>query len=341
LDSKIPRGSGFTKYTPALGFDDLKSAIADKLENDNALTVGPANEVLVTGGSREGLAIALLATVNSGEEVIIPDPGWTNYPNYVRLAGVVPIPVPLHSENDFVWDMEELASRITNKTAGIIVNTPTNPTGAVIDRETLLALGELAVEHNLWIFADESYEAILYDESEHVSIASLNDYYSHVISLYSFSKTYSMTGWRLGYNIATPELIRAMNKIHEPVMGNAPSMVQKAGVAALRGSQEPVRAMVREYTARRTLILEELHDFPLLTCFPPKGTFFAWININSTAYSSFEFCRQLLDEEHVVTVPGSGFGKAGEGFVRLSFATSEERLRIALTRIKAFAEKIL
>jgi aspartate/methionine/tyrosine aminotransferase len=163
---------GFTKYTPALGFDDLKSAITEKLERDNALKVDPATEVLVTGGSREGLAIALLATINTGEEVLIPDPGWTNYPNYVRLAGAVPIPVPLHSENDFVWDMEELTSHITDKTAGIIVNTPTNPTGAVIDCETLLALGNLAVEHNLWIFAGESYEAILYDGAQHVSFAS-------------------------------------------------------------------------------------------------------------------------------------------------------------------------
>jgi aspartate/methionine/tyrosine aminotransferase len=162
-----------------------------------------------------------------------------------------------------------------------------------------------------------------------------------VISLYSFSKTYSMTGWRLGYNIAAPELVRAMNKIHEPVMGNAPSMVQKAGVAALCSSQEPVKAMVREYTARRKLILEELHTFPLLTCFPPKGTFFAWINIKSLSLSSFEFCRRLLDEEQVVTVPGSGFGKAGEGYVRISFVTSREQLQLALNRIKAVVERIL
>lgn len=150
-----------------------------------------------------------------------------------------------------------------------------------------------------------------------------------------------MTGWRLGYNIATPELIKAMNKIHEPVMGNAPSMVQKAGVSALRSSQEPVKAMVQEYTARRQLILDELTDFPLLTCFPPKGTFFTWVNIKSLSLSSFEFCRRLLDEERVVTVPGSGFGNAGEGYVRISFVTSKEQLQLALNRIKTFVERLM
>lgn len=331
---------GFTKYTPSLGFDDLKVAIAEKLEKNNLMTVNSVNEVIVTGGSREGLAIALLSTINAGKEVIIPDPGWTNYPNYIRLAEGIPVPVNLSDDNDFMWNIDELKSHITNRSAGIIVNTPTNPTGTVIDPQSLLELGEFAAEYDLWVFADESYEAITYDGVQHQSIASYQDMFERVISIFSFSKTFSMTGWRLGYNVAPPDLIEAMNKVHEPIMGNAPSMVQKVGIAALMGSQEPVKYMLKEYSDRRRLIIDELADFPLLTCFPPKGTFFAWIKFNNPSLSSYEFCRRLLNEEHVVTVPGSGFGVNGEGYMRISFVTPKERLQTAINRIKAFAERI-
>ena len=327
----IARGNVF--YTSNYGSPELRKAIAEKLQRDNHIAYEP-EEILVTIGVGEGTYAAVAAFLEPGDEILVPNPIWLNYIHVPNFFGAVPVSYDLKEENDFQIDMEQLKSLITPKTKMLVINTPGNPTGTVQSRETLEALAKLAIEHDLIVLSDEIYEKLVYGGAEHISIASLPGMKERTITLNGFSKCYSMTGWRLGYAAAPREFIQAMVRVHHYINTCASSFVQEAGITALEKAEPDVQEMVKEYARRRDYMVQALNDIPGVHCKTPGGAFYVVANIQSFGLSSNEMADYLLEQAGIATVAGSAFGTQGEGYIRLSYACSYERIVEGMARMK-------
>jgi len=328
---------GYTMYTSNYGLLQLRQELAQYLELHYGLSYHPEHEILITVGTSEGLDLALRAILNPGDEVIIPDPCYVAYPPDIILAGGVPISIPTYKENNFVIKASDIESRITKRTKAILIGYPTNPTGAVMPREELNEIAMLAQQYNLLVISDEIYARLTYG-IEHTCFASLTGMKEQTILLGGFSKAYAMTGWRIGYIAANCQLIEAMTKIHQYTMLCAPIMAQMAAIEALKNGDSDIGRMTQEYDRRRRLMVKRLNDIGL-SCFEPKGAFYAFPSIEITGMSSEEFAEKLLLEEKVAAVPGSAFGQCGEGFLRCCYATSLSNIEEALKRMGRFVKK--
>ena len=328
---------GRTRYTSNFGILELREAVSAHLDRRYGVSYDPTTEVIITTGVSEGLAIAFQAILDDGDEVLGPDPCFVAYQPAVVLAGGVFVPVPTSVENGFRVQAEDLESRITPRTKAIMLGYPANPTGAVMEREDLLAVAEVAARHDLFVVSDEIYDRLVYGV-EHTCFASLPGMRDRTILLGGFSKAYAMTGWRLAWAAARPDVLEAMMKVHQYVMMSAPTMSQYAGLEALASGEEDVRGMVAEYDRRRRLIVDGFNSIGL-SCFEPRGAFYAFPSIAVTGLSDEEFAEKLLQEERVAVVPGSAFGEQGRGYVRACYATSYENIELALEAMGRFVQR--
>ena len=331
--------NGFTRYPPAKGFEDLRQAIAAKLKRENDIVADPATDIYVAVGAMQVIFNTCLHLLNRGDEVIVIDPGYDYY-SQIRLFGGVPVRVPARESNRFKVDPDDLRAAITNKTKLIIINTPSNPTGAIFDEDILRAIAQMALEHDLLVLSDEPYEHILFDGHRHVSIGAFEGMAERTISAFTLSKSYAMTGWRVGYTVAPPPVIDEMEKLMEHMVSGVTAVAQRAALAAIEGPQDCVRDMVATYDRRRRIVYEGLNGIEGVKCLMPESTFYAFPNISSFGLSSWEFARYLVREHKVAVVPGSIFGQAGEGYVRLSFAAGSEQLQEGIARIRRGAEAL-
>lgn len=316
---------GKVHYTSNFGTMELRQAIADKLRQQNNVDY-KASEVLVTVGLSEAVFAVLAAILDEGDEILVPDPAWLNYHNVPRMLGAVPVTYTLREENNYQMDLEEVRAKVTDKTKAVVIITPNNPTGGVLSENTLQGLADLAIEKDLMVIADEVYERMVYDGEKHVSIASLPDMKERTFTLNGMSKAYAMDGWRLGYVAAPEEMIVTLNKFHQHNTTCAPNFVQAASVAALTQEGDEVNEMVREYKRRRDYAVKAINDIPGLSCVCPKGAFYIFINCKSLGKPSAEIASYLLDEAKIALVPGDVFGPGGEGYLRMSYASSYENV---------------
>ncbi|HCY85199.1 MAG TPA: pyridoxal phosphate-dependent aminotransferase [Desulfobacteraceae bacterium] len=323
---------GFTRYPPAAGFQDLREAVAEKLERENKIKADPESEIFISVGAMQGIFNVMLHLVNPGDEVMVVDPGYDYY-SQIRLFGGVPVRIPAREENLFKVDPADIKQAITPKTKALILNTPSNPTGAVFDRQILEEIADLCKEHNIIVISDEPYEHILFDGNQHISIGALPGMKDLTVSIYTLSKSYAMTGWRVGYVAGHSAIISEMEKLMEHMVSGVTAVAQRAALAAIAGSQQCVAKMVDRYAKRRELVYEGLNAIPGISCIKPESTFYAFPNISSLGMSSWDFAKYMAKEHKVAVVPGSIFGENGEGYVRISFATSSENLETALERL--------
>jgi len=329
---------GFTKYTPSSGTPELRQAIADKFAAENGLTYKPS-QIVVSNGAKHSCYNAILATVQPGDEVIIPAPYWLSYPEMVRLAGGEPVFVQTKEENGWKMTAEEFQDAMTPRTKMVIINTPGNPTGAVYSKEELQAIVDVAVDEEILILSDEIYEKLVYDDSKHVSTASLSSAaYDLTITVNGFSKAYSMTGWRLGYLGAPEAIAKAIDAIQSHSTSNPCSFAQKGGVAALKGDQQPVADMRDEFDMRRNYMVNRLASIPRISVVKPQGAFYVLVNIGQLGLSSTNFADRLLSKHHVAVVPGVAFGN--DQTVRLSYATSLDVIKKGLDRFEEFTKTL-
>ncbi|MCI8809269.1 MAG: pyridoxal phosphate-dependent aminotransferase [Oscillibacter sp.] len=328
---------GWTHYSVNVGLPVLREAIAERYRRTHWDGYGKDN-VIVTVGALEALTLSLYALVNPGDEVIIPDPCFPNYYGQILLAGAKAVPVPVYEENDYRLQAADVAKAITSKTHGIILNSPSNPLGSVMTREDIEGIAKLALEHNLYVFSDEPYDQLVYDGGRPFSIAEIPEVRRQVVVLNTFSKSYAMTGWRVGYLLADASLVPDMAKIQEGIVSCVPAFSQIAAAEALK-STECVEQMLVEYTRRRDILIDGINAIPGFSCKKSPGTFYAFVNIKAFGKSSEAFAEELIRNAGVVTVPGSAFGKMGEGYLRLVFANSDENLTEAVKRIGDYVRK--
>jgi len=328
---------GHTSYTSNLGLLELRQAISERIYRKYGVQYDPTREVLVTTGVSEALDLAIRALVSPGDEVIITEPCYVSYKACIHLSGGVAVIVDTFVENEFKPAPEDIAKRITRKTKAIVLSYPNNPTGAIADRATLEKIAELAKAYDLIVISDEIYDELTYD-GVHTCIASLPGMKDRTVLLNGFSKAYAMTGWRIGYVAGNEDIVGAMMRIHQYTMLCAPVMAQKAAIEALVRGESEMKRMVSEYNRRRRYIVKRLNSIGL-TCFEPKGAFYAFPSIRSTGLSSEEFCNRLLEEERVAVVPGNAFGAAGEGYVRCSYAASLAEIEEAINRMERFVSR--
>jgi len=328
---------GATHYAPFPGVPALREAIAADVTARKGFTADPS-QVFVTVGGKGVMLYAILGLVDPGDEVIVPDPGYPIYESLARFVGATPVPIPIRMDREFRLDVDELASLITPRTRMLILNSPANPTGGVLTREDLVQIAGLAVRHDLWVLADEIYGRILYDGAEHVSIASLPGMAERTIVLDGFSKTFAMTGWRLGYAIVPPSVIPTYSQLVINTISCAPTFAQVGAVAALTGPQDDVDAMVVEFRARRDLVVAGLNRIPGIRCATPAGAFYAFPSVIGTGVDGQEMADRLLHEAGVCVLAGTAFGDVGADHIRISYANSRENLVEALGRIERFVE---
>ena len=327
---------GLTKYTPSLGTPELRNAITEHLKEKGIET--EMKNVIVTPGAKHAIFCAMVATLDPGDEVIIPSPCWT-YEAMVRIVGAKPIFIETTRENEFKIEPEKVEEALTSRTKMLLLNYPNNPTGAVMTEEELRPIADLASDRGLWVLSDEIYDSLVY-EGKNASILSIPEMAERTIYVNGLSKTYSMTGWRLGYAVAPIELISEMNKIQQASTSCAASFVQAAGVIALRGPQDFIEKMREEFRKRRDEIVKRLNSIDGIDCPKPGGAFYAFPSIKDLDISSLEFCELLLQKAGVASVPGSGFGPYGEGHVRFSYATSMKNIKEATEKIKEVVEEL-
>ena len=324
--------SGFVHYTASRGIPELRQAIATKLRRDNQVEVDPASEIVVTCGANEAISATITATIDPGDEVILPDPAWPHYVYCLRMVGAVPVYCKLSEADGFAMSPEAVAECWSKRTRMVILNSPQNPTGAVMSRAQIEAIAKMARERGAWLLSDEPYENILF-EGEHVSPASLPGMRSTVLTVGCLSKTYAMTGWRLGWLCGPREVVDAVNRVHLYTVTCAVSFVQKAAIAALVESQQCVADMLAKYRRRRDLIVASLRDIPGVEIVTPAGAFYAFPNISAFGLPSEEVAMRLVQECGVGAVHGSAFGAAGEGYLRLAFTCSERQIREGVNRM--------
>ncbi len=337
--AKASLDKGRTGYTSNRGLAELRDRIAHETATRYGATYDPATEILVTTGVSEGFDLAIRATIDPGDEVIVPEPSYVCYPPCVALAGGVPIPVATSAADGFSVTARQVAAAITPRTKAIVLGYPNNPTGAAVPRDELAAIVRLAVDHDLLLISDEIYARLTYDGWIHACVAALPGARDRTILLNGFSKAYAMTGWRLGYACAPAHVIEAMMKVHQYGMLSAPTMAQHAAIEALDHGEADVQRMVAEYARRRSLIVACLNDLGL-ECSRPRGAFYAFPSIRRTGLTSDEFAERLLMEERVAVIPGPVFGAGGEGHVRMCYATSYDHLEEALDRISRFLGRV-
>jgi aspartate/methionine/tyrosine aminotransferase len=331
--------AGYTHYVPAAGIPELREAIAEYISKTRKIPVDP-EEVVVTPGAKPIMFFAILACVDRGEEVLYPNPGFPIYESMINFVGAKPVPIPLLEENDFRLDHEYVKEKITKKTKMIILNSPENPTGGVLTKEDLKVIADcIANRDDVIVLSDEIYSRIIY-EGTHESIASLPGMKEKTIILDGFSKTYAMTGWRLGYGVMRKDIAEKITQLMINSNSCTCAFVQMAGVEALKGPQDSVEKMVAEFRKRREVIVEGLNNIKGITCKKPKGAFYVFPNIKSIGKKSKEFSDYLLNEAGVAVLPGTSFGKYGEGYLRISFANSVENIKKALDRISKAVEKL-
>ncbi|MBS7616610.1 pyridoxal phosphate-dependent aminotransferase [Candidatus Bathyarchaeota archaeon] len=331
--------NGYTHYVPAAGIPELREAIAEHISETRKIPVDP-DEVVVTPGAKPIMFFAILACVNPGEEVLYPNPGFPIYESMINFVGAKPVPIPLKEENDFRLDHEYVKKKITKKTKMIILNSPENPTGGVLTKEDLKVIADcIADRDDVLVLSDEIYSRILY-EGKHESIASLPGMKEKTLILDGFSKTYAMTGWRLGYGVVRKDLAQKITQLMVNSNSCTCAFIQVAGVEALKGPQDSVDKMVAEFKKRREVIVSGLNNIKGITCKKPKGAFYVFPNIRSVGMSSKEFSDYLLNEAGVAVLPGTSFGEYGEGHLRISFANSVENIKKALDRINEAVKKL-
>lgn len=339
---------GFTKYTPAAGMQDLRQAVCDNFQKKIDLHYRP-DQIVVSNGAKHSLYNTFQTILNPGDEVVMMRPYWLSYPELVKLAGGVPVYVDVYQENNFEPTRQDIEDALTVHTKAIIVNNPSNPCGSVYSNSVLREIAQIAKENDLFIVSDEIYGDLIYDDRPHSSIAHVSkDAYERTIVINGLSKTYAMTGWRIGYSASVPEISKAMSSLQSHATSNACSIAQYAGVEALTGPQDAVQAMRREFNARRLLAVDMIKDMKGVSCAVPEGAFYIMLNISElkglsvdgrVIESSMDFTELLLERTLTAVVPGSAFG--ADDFVRLSYATSRENLKKGLERIDRFTRKLL
>lgn len=332
---------GKTRYTANLGMPALRERIAHYLERRFQTVYDPTNQIMCTIGASEAIDVALRTILEPGDEVLVIEPCYVSYKPSIILQHGVPVIVTTKVENDFKLMPEELEEAITPKTKAILLPYPNNPTGAIMEKADLEKIAPILIKHDLLVISDEIYAELTYGGKDHVSMASIEGMYERTIVLNGFSKSFAMTGWRLGYAAGPQELIKQMNKIHAYVVMSAPVMSQQAAIEALRDDalcDEDIRVMREAYDERRKYLIGEFNRLGL-TCFEPKGAFYVFPSIQKTGLGSEEFCEKLLFEGGVAVVPGSAFGECGEGFIRISYAYSMEELKVCIKKIEGFLIK--
>lgn len=338
---------GYTKYTAASGILELKQAIVDKFKKDNGLNY-ETSEIIVSNGAKQCLSNLFQAILNEKDEVLIAKPYWVSYPELIKLYGGVPVLVDTKEENHFKYEIKELENKVTDKTKAIIINSPNNPTGTVYSKEDLESLAIFAKKHDLLIIADEIYEMLMYGEEKHISIGSLSeDAFRRTVVINGISKSYSMTGWRIGYAAGPLDIIKVMSNIQSHTTSNPNSIAQYASLEALRGDKTQVENMIVEFKKRRDYMVNKVNSIENLSSINPKGAFYVMVNISkaigktikgNTIKDSISFSKILLEEEKVAVVPGIAFGD--NNFIRLSYATSMENIEKGLDRIEKFMKKL-
>ncbi len=330
---------GFTHYPPYMGLPALREAIAADVSARKDVTAR-ADHVVVTPGAKPVMYYAMLALIEPGDEVIVPDPGYPIYESMARFAGGAPVPLPIRQEREFRADLDELESLITKKTRMLVLNSPANPTGGLFTREDIVRIAELALRHDLVVLADEIYGRIVY-EGEHVSIASIPGMLERTIILDGFSKTYAMTGWRLGYAVLPDVLLYAFGRLIINSVSGTSTFSQVAAIEALTGPQDEVEAMVTEFKARRDLIVGGLNDIPGIRCIQPHAAFYVFPDISATGLDGAELADRLLHDAGVCVLAGTAFGRIGRNHIRISYANSRVNLTEALARIRAVVEPLV
>ena len=325
---------GFTHYGPSAGLPEFRSAIAERWRAERNIPCGSDN-VVVTPGAKPIMFFAMLALLEEGDEVLYPNPGFPIYESVANFINARPVPLVLSEKNEFDLDLEELASKITHRTRLLVLNSPHNPTGASLAPETVEGIAALARRHSFHILSDEIYARIQY-EGKHVSIAALPGMAERTIVLDGFSKTYAMTGWRLGFGIMNAELAAHVARLMTNCNSCTATFTQKAGLAALLGPQAEIEAMVREFRARRDRIVAGLNALPGVSCRTPRGAFYAFPNITGTGMASSELAKLLLEEAGIACLSGTAFGAHGEGYLRFSYANSQDNIQKALSAMQEF-----
>jgi len=330
--------AGFTKYTPNAGIPELRQAIADKFAADNGLNYR-AGQIVVSNGAKHACYNAIVATCQPGDEVIIPAPYWVSYPDMVRLVGAEPVIVPTSERNAWKMRPEDFENAMTPRTKMLIMNTPGNPTGSVYTREELEAIINVAAEEDIYVLSDEIYEKLVYDDAKHVSVASLSkEAYDLTITINGFSKSYAMTGWRLGYLAAPDAVARAVDSIQSHTSSNPSSFSQYGAVAALKGDQQPIADMREEFDMRRNYMFDRLSKISNVTAVKPQGAFYILVNISQLGLTSQNFADRLLSKANVAVVPGAAFGD--DRTVRFSYATSLDVIKKGLDRFQDFCRTL-
>lgn len=338
---------GKTKYTPAGGILELKKTICKKFKEDNGLDY-TTDQITISTGAKQCLANVFMAILNPGDEILIPIPYWVSYPELVKLADGVPVFVETLKENNYKYTIEDLEKAVSDKTKAILINSPNNPTGTIYNREELIEIAEFAKKHDLLIISDEIYEKLIYDGEKHISIASLSeDAFERTVVINGVSKTYAMTGWRLGYMAASKEITKLMTSIQSHMTSNVNTIAQYAAIEALNGPIEDLNTMVKEFERRRNFMVDRLSKIDGVSIIKPSGAFYIMVNISSYFNTTFkgeeiknslDFSRVLLDEEKVAVIPGAGFGL--DEYIRLSYATSMDIIETGIDRIAMFINKI-
>jgi aminotransferase len=325
---------GYTHYSSPDGRNELKELIAKKLKKENRIDTSP-ERIIVTAGSQEALFLALMVLVDPTEKVLVPDPGFLAYKPMVEVLNGVAVSLPLYENEGFQINPERVKELIEpGKTKVLIVNSPSNPTGTVLKKKILEEIAEIAIENGLIVFSDEAYEKFVYDKAKHISIGSLNGIENYVVTFQSFSKTYAMPGFRVGYAAGPPDIINAMIRCHLYTSVCASTISQLAAMRALSGPQDSIEKMRREYDRRRKMLIKRLNEIPKISCLKPEGAFYAFPNITELKMNSLQVSHLFLKKAKVLVVPGTEFGKYGEGYIRLSYATSYEKIEEALNRIE-------
>lgn len=338
---------GKTKYTPAGGILELKKTICKKFKEDNGLDY-TTDQITISTGAKQCLANVFMAILNPGDEILIPIPYWVSYPELVKLADGVPVFVETLKENNYKYTIEDLEKAVSDKTKAILINSPNNPTGTIYNREELIEIAEFAKKHDLLIISDEIYEKLIYDGEKHISIASLSeDAFERTVVINGVSKTYAMTGWRLGYMASSKEITKLMTSIQSHMTSNVNTIAQYAAIEALNGPIEDLNTMVKEFERRRNFMVDRLGKIDGVSIIKPSGAFYIMVNISSYFNTTFkgeeiknslDFSRVLLDEEKVAVIPGAGFGL--DEYIRLSYATSMDIIETGIDRIAMFINKI-
>jgi aspartate aminotransferase len=324
--------NGYTHYGPSAGLPDARAVFAEFITRDRGVPVKPDN-IVITPGAKPILFFSILALVDKGDEVIYPNPGFPIYESVINFVGAKPVPIPLREEKAFSFDLEELRGLVNDKTKLMIINSPQNPTGGVLTADDMKGIAEIADKYGSWILSDEVYSKMVY-EGEHVSIYDYPEVKDSTILLEGHSKTYAMTGWRLGYGIMPVPLAEQIAKLQTNSNSCTASFTQMAGIEALTGPQDDSLKMMAEFKARRDLIVEGLNEIPGFTCLRPKGSFYVFPNITGTGMKSKQLEEHLLEKAGVAGLSGTSFGRYGEGYLRFSYANSQENIKKALTKIQ-------